>query len=76
MLQFRQDSLLECYSLFVNNWKNAKGSLKMAIASKPSLTRFLDANARQHKGKLNLDSLLIMPIQRIPRFELLVKVKQ
>jgi hypothetical protein len=67
---------LECYSLFVNNWKNAKGSLKMAVASKPSLARFLESNARQHKGKLNLDSLLIMPIQRIPRYELLVKVRE
>ncbi|CAG7727349.1 unnamed protein product [Allacma fusca] len=70
---FRQNSLLECYSLFVNNWKNAKGSLKMAVASKPPLARFLEDNARQHKGKLTLDSLLIMPIQRIPRYELLVK---
>lgn len=30
--------------------------------------------AREHKGKLALDSLLIMPVQRIPRYELLVKM--
>ncbi len=30
--------------------------------------------AREHKGKLALDSLLIMPVQRIPRYELLIKV--
>ncbi|ODN06587.1 Rho guanine nucleotide exchange factor 17 [Orchesella cincta] len=71
---FRKTTLLDCYSRFVNNWKNAKGSLKMAIASKPLLARFLEAQARQHKGKLSVDSLLIMPIQRIPRYELLVKV--
>ena len=29
---------------------------------------------REHRGKLNLDALLIMPVQRIPRYELLVKV--
>ncbi|XP_035714251.1 uncharacterized protein LOC110858191 isoform X2 [Folsomia candida] len=70
---FRDTSLLDCYSLFVNNWKNAKGSLKMAVASKPPLGRFLEAKARSHRGKLSIDSLLIMPIQRIPRYELLVK---
>lgn len=30
--------------------------------------------AREHKGKLTLDSLLIMPVQRIPRYELLIQV--
>ncbi len=30
--------------------------------------------AREHKGKLALDSLLIMPVQRIPRYELIIKV--
>lgn len=29
--------------------------------------------AREHKGKLALDSLLIMPVQRIPRYELLIQ---
>lgn len=32
--------------------------------------------AREHKGKLALDSLLIMPVQRIPRYELIIKVKK
>lgn len=30
--------------------------------------------AREHKGKLALDSLIIMPVQRIPRYELLIQV--
>lgn len=30
--------------------------------------------SREHKGKLTLDALLIMPVQRIPRYELLIKV--
>lgn len=30
--------------------------------------------AREHKGKLALDCLLIMPVQRIPRYELLIQV--
>ncbi|PNF36390.1 hypothetical protein B7P43_G17749 [Cryptotermes secundus] len=29
--------------------------------------------AREHKGKLALDCLLIMPVQRIPRYELLIQ---
>nr|CAD7446783.1 unnamed protein product [Timema bartmani] len=31
------------------------------------------AMAREHKGKLALDHLLIMPVQRIPRYELLMQ---
>lgn len=31
--------------------------------------------SREHKGKLTLDALLIMPVQRIPRYELLIKVR-
>ena len=30
--------------------------------------------SREHKNKLTLDALLIMPVQRIPRYELLIKV--
>ena len=28
---------------------------------------------REHKGKLGLDQLLIKPVQRIPRYELLIQ---
>lgn len=35
----------------------------------------VQAMAREHKGKLALDSLLIMPVQRIPRYELLIQVE-
>lgn len=34
--------------------------------------RFQQANAREHKGKLPLDSLLIKPIQKFPKYELLI----
>lgn len=30
---------------------------------------------RDHRNKLDLDSLLISPIQRVPRYELIVKVE-
>lgn len=30
--------------------------------------------SREHRNKLTLDALLIMPVQRIPRYELLIKV--
>lgn len=36
----------------------------------------LQNTAREHKGKLALDSLLIMPVQRIPRYELLIQVRE
>ncbi|XP_049953809.1 rho guanine nucleotide exchange factor 17 isoform X3 [Schistocerca serialis cubense] len=61
------------YISFINNWKSAKEAVKATCQAKPAFAKFLEAMAREHKGKLALDSLLIMPVQRIPRYELLLQ---
>ncbi|XP_024217361.1 rho guanine nucleotide exchange factor 17 isoform X2 [Halyomorpha halys] len=70
---FTKQSVIDTYTAFINNWKNAKDAIKASTQSKPAFARFLENMAREHKGKLALDSLLIMPVQRIPRYELLIQ---
>ncbi|KAL1131698.1 hypothetical protein AAG570_011311, partial [Ranatra chinensis] len=70
---FTKQSVIDTYTAFINNWKNAKDAVKTASQSKPAFARFLESMARENKGKLDLDSLLIMPVQRIPRYELLIQ---
>ncbi|XP_024084629.1 rho guanine nucleotide exchange factor 17 isoform X2 [Cimex lectularius] len=70
---FTKQSVIESYTNFINNWENAKEAIKTNSQSKPAFARFLETMAREHKGKLALDSLLIMPVQRIPRYELLIQ---
>ncbi|XP_071444281.1 uncharacterized protein [Hetaerina americana] len=70
---FTQQSVIDTYASFINNWKHAKESIKSACQAKPAFARLLESMAREHKGKLAVDSLLIMPVQRIPRYELLIQ---
>ncbi|XP_046669162.1 rho guanine nucleotide exchange factor 17-like isoform X2 [Homalodisca vitripennis] len=70
---FTKHAVIDTYTAFINNWKTAKEAIKTTCQAKPAFARFLEAMAREHKGKLALDSLLIMPVQRIPRYELLIQ---
>lgn len=70
---FTKQPVIDTYTAFINNWKSAKEAIKMATQTKPAFAKFLEHTSRMHKGKLTLDALLIMPVQRIPRYELLIK---
>ncbi|XP_067128079.1 rho guanine nucleotide exchange factor 17-like [Centruroides vittatus] len=70
---FTKQQIIDTYTSFINNWRLAKEAIKLAIQAKPAFGKFLEHMAREHKGKLTLDALLIMPVQRIPRYELLIK---
>ncbi|XP_034253940.1 rho guanine nucleotide exchange factor 17 [Thrips palmi] len=69
---FTKRSVIDTYTAFINNWKTAKEAIKSTCQAKPAFARYLEAMAREHKGRLALDSLLIKPVQRIPRYELLI----
>ncbi|GFU48949.1 rho guanine nucleotide exchange factor 17 [Nephila pilipes] len=71
--RFTQAQVVETYIEFINNWKAARDAIKATSAAKPAFAKFLEHTSREHKGKLSLDALLIMPVQRIPRYELLIK---
>lgn len=57
---------------FLNNLNRATTTLRTARLQRPAFAKFLDATARQHKGKLELDSLLIKPVQKFPSYELIL----
>ncbi|XP_076391825.1 rho guanine nucleotide exchange factor 17 isoform X6 [Megachile rotundata] len=70
---FTKPVVLETYTLFLDNWKSAKKAIKTTCQAKPAFARFLETMEREHKGKLGLDQLLIKPVQKIPRYELLIQ---
>ncbi|XP_053615375.1 rho guanine nucleotide exchange factor 17 isoform X2 [Plodia interpunctella] len=70
---FTKPPVMETYMSFINNLKRAKNTVKTAAASRPAFAKFLDAMARDHKGKLSLDNLLIKPVQKFPSYKLLVE---
>ncbi|KYN28457.1 Rho guanine nucleotide exchange factor 17 [Trachymyrmex cornetzi] len=70
---FTKPVVLETYTLFLDNWKSARKAIKTTCQAKPAFARFLETMEREHKGKLGLDQLLIKPVQKIPRYELLIQ---
>ncbi|GIY29149.1 rho guanine nucleotide exchange factor 17 [Caerostris extrusa] len=73
VIKFTRSAVVETYIEFINNWKAARDAIKSISLAKPAFAKFLEVTSREHKGKLTLDALLIMPVQRIPRYELLIK---
>uniref|UniRef100_A0A914XSD8 DH domain-containing protein n=1 Tax=Plectus sambesii TaxID=2011161 RepID=A0A914XSD8_9BILA len=69
---FTKQSVIDTYTTFINNWKYAKTAITHA-RTKPAFAKYYDRCSREHKNKLTLEALLIMPVQRIPRYELLLK---
>lgn len=63
----------EIYTAFINNWCRAREVIRITCHNKSTFAKFLEVASREHKGKLTLDALLIMPVQRVPRYELLIK---
>ncbi|KPJ13904.1 Rho guanine nucleotide exchange factor 17 [Papilio machaon] len=70
---FTKPTVMDTYMSFINNLKKAKETIKTAAASRPAFAKFLDAMARDHKGKLSLDNLLIKPVQKFPSYKLLIQ---
>ncbi|KJH44313.1 RhoGEF domain protein [Dictyocaulus viviparus] len=72
LINFSKQSMVDTYISFVDNFKYAKAAIAQA-RGKPSFEKYYNRCCRDHRNKLDLDSLLISPIQRVPRYELLVK---
>ncbi|CAF4326176.1 unnamed protein product, partial [Rotaria sp. Silwood2] len=69
---FTRTSVIETYTSFVNNYKIAQIAIRLCRDSS-SFNKFLEHQARDHRGKLTLRDLIIQPVQRIPRYELYIK---
>uniref|UniRef100_A0A8R1HHE5 DH domain-containing protein n=1 Tax=Caenorhabditis japonica TaxID=281687 RepID=A0A8R1HHE5_CAEJA len=72
LAHFSKQSMIETFIAFVDNFKFAKAAIAQA-RQKHSFEKYYNRCCRDHPKKLDLDSLLISPIQRVPRYELIVK---
>ncbi|XP_036115633.1 rho guanine nucleotide exchange factor 17 [Molossus molossus] len=70
---FSKDVLVNIYSAYIDNFLNAKDAVRMAKEARPAFLKFLEQSMRENKEKQALSDLMIKPVQRIPRYELLVK---
>ncbi|XP_054462758.1 LOW QUALITY PROTEIN: rho guanine nucleotide exchange factor 17-like [Anoplopoma fimbria] len=70
---FSKETLANMYSAYIDNFLNAKDAVRIAKEAKPAFHKFLEHNMRENKEKQALGDLMIKPVQRIPRYELLVK---
>ncbi|NXF10998.1 ARHGH factor, partial [Smithornis capensis] len=71
---FSKDVLVNIYSAYIDNFLNAKDAVRIAKEARPAFIKFLEQSMRENKEKQALSDLMIKPVQRIPRYELLVKV--
>ncbi|XP_031153117.1 rho guanine nucleotide exchange factor 17 isoform X2 [Sander lucioperca] len=70
---FSKETLANMYSAYIDNFLNARDAVRIAKEAKPAFHKFLEQNMRENKEKQALGDLMIKPVQRIPRYELLVK---
>ncbi|CAM4355560.1 unnamed protein product [Caretta caretta] len=70
---FSKDILVSIYSAYIDNFLNARDAVRVAKEARPAFMKFLEQSMRENKEKQALSDLMIKPVQRIPRYELLVK---
>ncbi|NXN95308.1 ARHGH factor, partial [Rhinopomastus cyanomelas] len=70
---FSKDVLVNIYSAYIDNFLNAKDAVRIAKEARPAFMKFLTGIPVENKEKQALSDLMIKPVQRIPRYELLVK---
>ncbi|XP_065187088.1 uncharacterized protein LOC135817776 [Sycon ciliatum] len=70
---FSKGILSHAYTAYINHFLQMKDTLRTAIAQRPSFAKFLEQVSRESEDKLTLSDLLIMPVQRIPRYVLILK---
>lgn len=65
--------MIETYISFVNNYHISQEAIRNAKEQSSLFSKFLEQQAKEHRGKLTLKDLIIQPVQRIPRYELYIK---
>nr|CAH8850672.1 unnamed protein product [Trichobilharzia regenti] len=70
---FSREAVTMCYCSFVDNFANSEKTLEACWNTKSSFQKFCEMKLRMNRNKLPLKALLVQPVQRIPRYELLVK---
>ncbi|XP_078457359.1 uncharacterized protein LOC144722802 isoform X2 [Lampetra planeri] len=70
---FSKELLADSYSAYIDNFPHAQEAVKVANKARASFSRFLEQCMRENREKQALADLMIKPVQRIPRYELLIK---
>uniref|UniRef100_H2Y6A9 DH domain-containing protein n=1 Tax=Ciona savignyi TaxID=51511 RepID=H2Y6A9_CIOSA len=70
---FNKDMLLESYTSYIKNFLNAREAVTIATQAKSAFKLFLEQCQRENRDKQGLSDLMIKPVQRIPRYELIIK---
>lgn len=77
LIHIQQTKFLLLYPLYVNNFDLAAATLKKQKASNPEFAEFVRVREQKSNMKLqDVESLLLMPVQRIPQYTLLLQVIQ
>eukprot|EP00117_Sycon_ciliatum_P035172 scpid1682/ scgid5784/ Rho guanine nucleotide exchange factor 17 len=69
---FSFGQLAEAYSSYVINYEHSQETLRNAATCRP-LIKFIESRNKENEGKQTLSDLLVKPVQRIPRYGLLIK---
>uniref|UniRef100_UPI00358DF38C rho guanine nucleotide exchange factor 17-like n=1 Tax=Myxine glutinosa TaxID=7769 RepID=UPI00358DF38C len=70
---FSKEPLVSCYSAYVDDFPSAQEAVRVASKSRTPFSRFLEQCVRENKEKQALADLMIKPVQRVPRYELIIK---
>ncbi|XP_067663599.1 rho guanine nucleotide exchange factor 17-like [Haliotis asinina] len=70
---FSKQTVLESYLSFVENYRLSGKVLENALTNKSSVQKFVEQCQRDSGSKLSMKDLIVRPIQRIPRYELLIQ---
>ncbi|XP_050417239.1 rho guanine nucleotide exchange factor 17 [Patella vulgata] len=70
---FSKQTVLESYLSFVENYKTSGKAFEHALQTKSSVQKFVENCQRESGIKLSMKDLIVRPIQRIPRYELLLQ---
>ncbi|KAK3099343.1 hypothetical protein FSP39_002973 [Pinctada imbricata] len=70
---FSKQTVIDCYISFVENYKTSGKVIENALQTKSSVQKFIEQCHRDSGSKLTMKDLIVRPIQRIPRYELLIQ---
>eukprot|EP00794_Sanderia_malayensis_P007578 gene7578-8417_t len=69
---FTKCLLMDAYSSFINHYLQARATVRSS-SLRPAFGKFLEQCCKEHREKLTLQDLMIQPVQRIPRYVLILK---
>ena len=64
---------MDAYSSFITHYIDSKEALRQA-QTRRQFVRFMDNVLKDHREKYTIAELMITPVQRIPRYQLLLNV--